>query len=73
MTATDTKLLEHLLGTQCACGSVKQTRMSHCRECYYALPEGERRALYHRIGKGYAEAYVISLATLRAKGRVKCS
>ena len=67
---TDTRLLRDLLGIRCACGEEKKTRMSHCRVCYYSLSPTQRRALYRKIGSGYAEAYADSILTLQAKGRV---
>jgi len=71
MTDTDIALVRALNGTTCICGDSKQAAMSHCRDCYYALSTEQRRALYRRVGSGYAEAYSASVATLRAKGRVK--
>lgn len=65
------ELMEHLMGTVCDCGAPKQSLMSHCRTCYYILPEYQRRALYRRIGSGYAEAYEDSLVTLHKKGRIQ--
>jgi hypothetical protein len=64
------ELLQALMGTECICGAAKGVKMSHCRGCYFALPGAQRKALYRRIGEGYAEAFDASLATLRKLGRI---
>jgi len=71
VTETDATLIRHLAGTVCACGRTKKAQMSHCRDCFYSLPDPQRRALYRRISSGYAEAYADSILTLKAKGRIK--
>lgn len=51
----------------CACGKQKKPRMSHCRDCYYALPLEMRQALYSRFSEGYEEAYEASITYLKGK------
>lgn len=63
--------LDELLGTRCACGLYKKTKMSHCSMCYRQLPKELQSALYLRLLEGYEEAYNASLAFLRELGRVK--
>lgn len=46
-----------LQSRECVCGSEKQPQRTFCLECYKALPANMQRALYKRIGSGYAEAY----------------
>ncbi len=70
MIEDDKRLFLELMGEECICKGPKRARMSHCRTCYFSLPERQRRALYRRIGSGYAEAYADSLLTLKAKGRI---
>jgi hypothetical protein len=61
-------ILEDFLGTKCSgCGARKKPKMSHCRNCYYALPEGMRLALYRRFGAGYEEAFEASTKFLQAR------
>jgi predicted amidophosphoribosyltransferase len=63
---TDREILSSLTGTVCAnCRSKKKSRMSHCGNCYYALPREMRRALYRRFGAGYEEAFRESLVYLK--------
>lgn len=62
------EILESLGSTKCEpCGMSKAPRMSHCRGCYFALPQAMRRALYKRFGEGYEEAYEASLQFLRER------
>jgi hypothetical protein len=62
------KILEDFVGEVCSgCGGKKKPRMSHCRNCYFALPEGMRRALYRRFGSGYEAAFRESTEWLRAR------
>jgi hypothetical protein len=51
------KLLRELRGHVCICGSQKQARQTFCRGCYFRLPAILQKALYKRLGNGYAEAY----------------
>lgn len=61
-------ILQDLLGTICAgCGGKKASRMSHCRNCYFALPEHMRKALYRRFGSGYEEAFRSSTRFLKER------
>lgn len=70
MTENDKKLYAELMSEKCVCGNFKASKTSHCRLCYFSLPEQQRRALYRRIGNGYAEAYADSVVTLKEKGLV---
>lgn len=59
------EILQSLGSPVCgACGGWKRPKMSHCRDCYYALPPMKRRALYRQFGDGYEEAYEESLRYL---------
>lgn len=59
------EIVRRLGSTECeGCGGRKQSKMSHCRRCYYLLPRVMRNALYRRFGDGYEEAYEESLAYL---------
>lgn len=59
-------ILEDFLGAECAgCGGKKRPKMSHCRNCYYALPRHMQLALYRRFGSGYEEAFAASTKFLQ--------
>lgn len=61
-------ILEDFLGTKCSgCGGKKKPKMSHCRNCYYALPPPMRLALYRRFGAGYEQAFEESTKFLAAR------
>jgi hypothetical protein len=63
------EILKSLGSTKCeACGETKHPKMSHCRGCYFALPQAMRRALYKRFGEGYEEAFEESLQFLKERG-----
>ncbi len=49
--------LRALDSTQCVCGAAKESRRSHCRSCYFRLPEPMRKALWKHITCGYEEAW----------------
>ena len=49
-----------LKSVTCHCGAAKPPMNSHCRRCYFALPQPMRRALYKKIRNGYEEAYQAS-------------
>lgn len=68
--ALQTRLIQELVGTDCVCGARKPSQMTHCRKCYFALPEPARSALYSLVGHGYEEAYAESLRLLRECGRI---
>jgi hypothetical protein len=60
-------LLASLSSTVCpACGQLKGSRMTLCRQHYYALPNPMRKALYNRVGEGYEEALAAALDYLGA-------
>jgi hypothetical protein len=55
---SDREILDDLMGKKCrTCGGSKGPRMSHCRSCYFKLPDKMRTALYQRFGRGYENAY----------------
>jgi hypothetical protein len=59
------EILQNLGSADCTgCGGQKRPRMSHCRNCYYALPPKMRKALYNGFGDGYEEAFEESLRHL---------
>lgn len=58
------EIYDAFLSTKCHCGKPKAPRRSHCRWCYFALPECMRDALYRRFFAGYEEAYEASLKWL---------
>lgn len=58
------RLVDELSGDTCQCGKPKQRMNTFCRSCYYSLSPAQRKALYHRIGEGYEEAYDVAIATL---------
>jgi hypothetical protein len=61
-------ILEDFLGSVCSgCGGKKKPKMSHCRNCYYALPQQMRLALYRRFGAGYEQAFEESKKFLAAR------
>ncbi|PYS52423.1 MAG: hypothetical protein DMF68_01560 [Acidobacteria bacterium] len=63
------EILQNLGSTDClGCGGKKRVGMSHCRGCYFALPQKMRGALYKRSGKGYEEAFEESLVFLIDRG-----
>ncbi len=44
-------ILADFLGSVCSgCGGRKKPKMSHCRQCYYSLPQPLRFELYRRFG-----------------------
>jgi hypothetical protein len=57
MTQHTLDVVRELRGTRCHCGSQKRAGHSFCMNCYQALPYRERDALYHRLDRGYVEAY----------------
>jgi hypothetical protein len=60
--------MSELFGLDCApCGGVKEPKRTFCRKCYYSLPPRLRKALYARVGAGYAEAYDEARAFLRSR------
>lgn len=61
---TTKEILESFEGKTCVCGKYKQSRMSHCRSCYFKLPPEMRKALYKRFYEGYQEAFNRSLEFL---------
>jgi hypothetical protein len=61
-------LITELAGFRCRCGRAKKDRQTFCRACYFKLPPENRRALYHKVGKGYEVAYVRSCRYLAATG-----
>ncbi len=63
-------LVAELQGTACRCGASKKAKQTFCRACYFALPKGQREALYHRVGNGYEAAYAAAILTLTEKGRI---
>jgi hypothetical protein len=65
----DETLIRGLASKRCICGGHKGRNMTHCRIDYYKLPPETRTALYKRIGEGYAEAFLASVAILMAAGR----
>ena len=65
---TDAQALASLRSTLCpACGRTKMQGMTMCSRDYYALPDDMRKALYHRLGKGYREAVTAALASLNVE------
>ncbi|MGH9747256.1 MAG: hypothetical protein ACRD59_14260 [Candidatus Acidiferrales bacterium] len=61
-------ILADFLGSVCSgCGGRKKPKMSHCRQCYYSLPQPLRFALYRRFGSGYEEAFEESKKFLAAR------
>jgi hypothetical protein len=61
-------ILEDFLGDTCSgCSGKKKPKMSHCRNCYYALPRHMQLALYRRFGAGYEEAFEESTKFLQAR------
>ena len=59
------EILRSLGSPDCGgCGGKKKAKMSHCRNCYFALPSTLRKALYQPFGGGYEEAYEESLSYL---------
>jgi hypothetical protein len=71
--ADDRKHLAALHSVLCTCGSVKISGQSFCRTCFFILPIPERKALYNKIGAGYAEAFAAALKTLTARNRVRAT
>ena len=49
--------LSVLRGEECQCGKWKRSRMPFCYRCFKRLPVSMQRALYHRLGDGFEEAY----------------
>lgn len=63
----DLKVLRSLASPKCPhCGEAKRETQSFCRECYWALPQAMRRALYDPIGGGYAEAFDAAMDWLKS-------
>ena len=58
------RFLADLKATVCRCGASKSYGKSFCHQCYYALPAPMRKALYRRVGLGYAAAYEDALGHL---------
>lgn len=56
--------IEILSSEVCACKKAKARRMAFCSGCYYKLSATIRRALYAPLGKGFEQAYDLSLETL---------
>jgi hypothetical protein len=61
-------LIRELSGTICRCGEPKTRGRTFCRACYFSLPSGQAKALYHleqlRVGEGYEEAYAAAVRML---------
>lgn len=50
--------MDILQQTMCAsCARPKRCMRAFCTDCYFKLPKEQQRALYDRIGFGFAEAY----------------
>jgi hypothetical protein len=61
-------LVDSLYSKVCpACGDRKGAEKSLCYSCYGALPPNFKRALYNRVGHGYAEAMLEALNFLEAE------
>lgn len=63
------EILGMLKTPTCVCGEYKKTGMSHCRNCYYALPREMQTALYRQFRDGYEQAFLMSLIHLTANDR----
>jgi hypothetical protein len=62
------EILRGLGSTNCeGCGKSKRPKMSHCRACYFTLPQKMRTALYQGFGEGYEEAFEESLRYLKGE------
>lgn len=46
-----------LMGNGCQCGNEKKPGFALCFGCYKRLPVEMQKGLYHRLGKGYEQAY----------------
>jgi hypothetical protein len=57
MTDRERQLIKELNGRVCRCSRAKGAGMTFCTHCYFSLPRRMRRALYKRVGEGYAENY----------------
>ena len=61
----DRTLINSLRSTTCpACGGSKQSGKTLCGKQYYKLMQGQRMALYDRIGSGYREAFITAMKAL---------
>jgi hypothetical protein len=49
------EILENFRSKKCACGKAKGENKSHCRSCYFKLPQNLRNDLYKRFFAGYEE------------------
>lgn len=59
--------IEILKSKQCRCGKAKGYKTAFCRDCYYALSPGIRKALYNRVGFGFEQSYELAARTLDEK------